>query len=157
MWEIVVIESEKQPKHKVQKRHQTKKYRKAVRWCTRVNCRIYWSSILIWIFFLLYLWADWIGLDPIFQLKIMWDVVQNLVYHICRFMPKILYMWLVMLGIITPEPKYLIVANFMRYYTRITKSYDQIFDVILQILWSYIWCDITTELQYLLVADFERY
>ena len=59
------------------------------------------------------------------------------------------------------NPIYLMVADFMRYYTRIKISHDCRFHEILKqnqnISWLQISWDITPESKYLMVADFMRY
>ena len=69
--------------------------------------------------------------------------------------------WLQISWDITLESKYLMIADFMRYYTKIKISHGFRFHEILHqnqnISWLQISWDITQESKYLMVADFMRY
>ena len=84
----------------------------------------------------------------------------NPIYYIWRCMPNIIS-WLQISWDITPESKYLIVTDFMRYYIRIKISHGCRFHNILHqnqnISWLQISWDITPESKYPMAADFMRY
>ena len=108
---------------------------KSLEWCASLIRSLYWLIRLIWIGFL-DLWIDW----------------TDLVYLIG---------WLKDWNDITPETKYVMVEDFMRYYNRITISHGCRFYEILHqnqnISWFQISWDITPESKYLMAADFMRY
>ena len=126
-------------------------------------------------------WLDW----PCFLFdwlteRLNWYYTRNKICHGCRF-HEILHQnynisWLQISWDITPESKYLMVSDFVRYFVRITISHGCRFHEILHqnhnIPWLQIWLDIFSQSQYLtvqiswnitpsskylMVADFVRY
>ena len=136
--------------------HCHEKYRKAVRWCASLIRSLYWLIRLIWIGFL-DLWVDWTDLVNLIGLLNEW--IQYIIYvDVC---PISCISWVQISWYITPESKYVMVADFMRYYTKIKISHGCVFHEILHqnhnISWLQISWDITPEQQYLIDADLVRY
>ena len=91
-----------------------KKYRKAVRWCASLIRSHYGLIALIWIG-LLDLWVDWT--DLVYLIGWLNEWIQYIIsVDVC---PISCISWVLISWDITPESKYLMVADFMRYYTRI--------------------------------------
>ena len=128
----------------------TKKYRKAVRWCASLIRSLYWLIRLIWIGFL-DLWVDLTDLVYLIE----W---MNPINHICTDVCSISCIsWVQISWVITPKSKYLVVADFMRYYTRIKISHGCRFHEILHqnhnISWLQISWEVIPGLLYLIVAE----
>ena len=100
-----------------------KKYRKAVRWCASLIRSLYWLIRLIWIGFL-DLWVD------------LTDLVYLIGWLNNRLIDSMSY----------SKSKYLMVANFMGYYTRIKIPHGCRYHETLH-----------QNKKYLMVADFMRY
>ena len=114
---------------------------KSLEWCARLIRSLYWLIRLIWIGFLDF-WVDWTDLVHLIGWLNEW-IKYIISVDACRFR-EIFHQdqhisWLQILWDITPGSTYLMVANFMRYYTRTMISHGWRFHEILHqnhnILW----------------------
>ena len=98
-----------------------KKSRKAVRWCASLNRSLYWLIRLIWIVFFIFLTLlDW---------PCLFDWLNEFIQYIISVdvCPISCISWSQISWVISPKSKYLMVADFMRYYTRIKISHAEDF------------------------------
>ena len=87
---------------------------KSLEWCARLIRSLYWFSRLIWIGFLDF-WVDWTDLVHLIGWLNEW-IKYIISVDAC---PISCISWL-QISVITPESKYLMVADFLRYFAKTT-------------------------------------